>query len=107
MNLSRRGYFVLAMAMLLAFCSVSALAQSSSSGTVQGQVTDQQGAAIPGVGIQLTEPSTNITIKGSTNDSGRFIITNVPPGIYTITFTKAGFSTRRVSKQDVQVGEIL
>ena len=94
------------MAMLLSLCSVS-LAQSSASGTVSGQVTDQQGAAVPGVDIKLTDPSTNITLTTKSNDAGRFIIANVSPGAYDITFSKAGFSTRKVNKQDVKVADIL
>ena len=105
---SRRGYVVLfAIAMLLALCSVSALAQSSASGTVAGQVTDQQGAAMAGVAVKLTDPSTNITLSTNSNDAGRFIIVNVSPGAYDITFAKTGFSTRKVDRQDVRVAEIL
>jgi len=108
MNLSRRKYGVFfVIAMLLAFSSVSALAQSSSSGTVSGEVTDQQGAAMPGVEITLIEPSTNIALKATSNDAGRYIFVNVSPGSYNITFTKTGFSTRKVNKQDVKVAEIL
>ena len=97
---------LLAMAMLV-LCSFSALAQSAASGTVSGIVTDQQGAAIPGVDIKLTDPSTNITLTTKTNDAGRFIMPNVSPGSYDITFTKTGFSTHRVARQDVKVAEIL
>src|SRR5580658_1950724 len=108
MNLSRRKYGVFfVIAMLLAFCSISALAQSSSSGTVSGEVTDQQGAVMPGVDITLTEPSTNITLKTVTNDAGRYIMVNVSPGSYNITFSKTGFSTRKVNKQAVNVAETL
>ena len=107
MNLSRQGFAVFIVIAMLALSSVSALAQSSSSGTVSGQVTDQQGAAMPGVDVTLIEPSTNITLKTVTNDAGRFIMVNVSPGSYTITFGKAGFTTRKVNKQDVKVAEIL
>src|SRR5580700_5789857 len=104
MRFSRQGYFAFfAIAMLLALSSVSALAQSSSSGTVAGQVLDQQGASIPGVEVTLTEPSTNITLKTVTNDAGRFIIVNVSPGTYNVSFGKSGFSTRKVNKQAVNV----
>ena len=91
---------------MLAVSSVSALAQSSS-GTVSGQVTDQQGASMPGVDIKLTDPATNITLTTKTNDAGRFIMVNVNPGTYDITFSKTGFSTRKVDKQAVNVAEIL
>src|SRR5271166_186675 len=92
---------------LLCLISMPALAQSSSSGTVAGQVTDQQGASMPGVEIRLTDPSTNITLTTKTNDAGRFIMASVSPGSYDITFSKTGFSTRKVDRQDVKVAETL
>ena len=106
MNLARTG-FTAVVAIQLAFCSSPAFAQSSASGTVEGQVTDQQGTAVPGVSISLTDPTTNITLKTSSNGAGRFIISNVNPGKYNLTFTKAGFSTRKVDERDIRVGEVL
>jgi hypothetical protein len=98
---------LLSIAVLLALCGVSAWAQSSAGGTVAGQVKDQQGLAVPDVVIKLTDPSTNITIATKSNQSGRYIIPNVGPGTYSIVFTKPGFSTRKVDKQDVRVAETL
>ncbi len=100
-------WLAITVAMLLTLCSVSALAQTASSGTVQGQVTDQQGAVIPGVEIKLTDPATNLTLTATTNEVGRYIITNVPPATYNLSFTKSGFNARRINQQAVQVSEIL
>lgn len=80
---------------------------TTSSGTVAGQVIDQQGAAMPGVDISLTDPSTNITLTAVSNDAGRFAIVNVKPGTYDITFSKAGFSRYKANRQAVQVGQVL
>ena len=91
--------------MLLAICSVSAWAQSSASGTVTGVVQDQQGLAIPDVSIKLTDPSTNVTIATVSNQAGRYNVPNVSPGTYNIVFSKTGFATRKVDKQDVRVAE--
>lgn len=108
MILSRyKSHLVIAAALLSALGSGAAWAQSSASGTVTGQISDQQGAAIPGVDISLTDPSTNITLKSVTNGSGRFIISNVNPGSYNITIARTGFSTRKIDKQDVKVAEVL
>jgi len=66
--------------LLCLFClGVSAWAQSSAAGTLQGQVTDQQGAIIPDVAVQLTDASTNLTLTATTNGAGRYVISNVPP----------------------------
>jgi hypothetical protein len=107
MNLSRRlSQTFIAAGMLLATGN-SLSAQSSASGTVSGQIADQQGSAVPGVDISLTDPATGITLKTTTNGSGRYIISNVNPGSYNITISKTGFSTRRIDKQAVNVAEVL
>ena len=101
-----RMSLITATAVLGALLSVpSALAQSASSGTLSGQVTDQQSSAIPGVEVKITDTSTNITHKTSTNDAGRYIFVNVTPATYTLMFTKTGFSARRISGLEVKVGE--
>jgi len=108
MKFSPRVFGVLfAIAVLLILGSTTAMAQVASGGTVSGQVTDQQGAVMPGVEIRLTEPTTNITLTATTNDAGRFTLVDVRPGTYSITFSKTGFSTKRVAAQSVNVGEIL
>src|SRR6516225_257236 len=87
--------------------AIAIQAQTSTGGTVSGQVVDQQGAAMPGVAIKLIDPATNITLTTKTNDAGRFLIANVNPGTYDIEFMKTGFATRKVRRQDVRVAEIL
>jgi hypothetical protein len=62
---------------------------------------------MPGVDIKLTDLSTNTVLTTKSNESGRFIIANIDPGAYDITFTKTGFSTRKVDRQAVRVAEIL
>jgi len=88
-------------------CAASVWAQSSSSGTISGQVTDQQGAVAAGVAVEIVDPTTNISSKTVTNDVGRYILVNVEPRKYRVTFSKTGFSTRRVDEADVQVGQVL
>jgi hypothetical protein len=82
-------------------------AQSSSSGTISGQVTDQQGSVVVGAEVKIADPTTNIATKVLSNDAGRYIFVNVEPGKYSVAFSKTGFSTRRVAEADVQVGQVL
>ena len=89
------------------FCAASLWAQTSSSGTISGQVTDQRGAAVPDAEVQIVDPTTNIATKTTTNASGRYTIVNVEPHKYRVTFTKSGFSSTRMAEEDVQVGQVL
>src|SRR5690348_16860291 len=80
---------VIALTMVVA-CSRTAFAQS----TISGQVKDPSGAAMPGVRVDAASP---MLIEGSrsvtTTGDGRYAIVDVRPGLYTITFTIAGFSS--------------
>jgi hypothetical protein len=90
--------------MILALISAPAWSQVTSSGSVVGQVVDQQNAAIPGADVKLFDPSTNSSQNTITNDAGRYVFINVAPGTYDITVAKQGFNSYKVVKQQVQVG---
>src|SRR5579883_773082 len=82
-------------------------AQTSSVGTVSGQVTDESGAAVPGAEIKLVDLSTSSAQTTTSNETGRYTFSSVPPGQYNITFSKNGFANFQVAKQDVQIGQVL
>jgi hypothetical protein len=88
-------------------CASTIWAQSSSSGTITGQVTDAKGAAIAGAEILVVDKTTNSETRATTNESGRFTIVNVEPRKYSVTVSRAGFSTKRLAEEDVQVGQVL
>jgi hypothetical protein len=100
----------LALVLLLVVCAGSALtawAQSSSTGTVAGSVTDATGAVVPGASVTLTDISTNVPRTTSSNATGRYMYVDVNPGIYTITVIKAGFETTKAENQEVKIGASL
>lgn len=66
-----------------------------SQGTVSlsGSVMDRTGAVIPGVDITLTNLATSATRAGATNEQGRYVFAQLPPGTYKLEFKKDGFTT--------------
>lgn len=56
-------------------------AQSTSTGTVSGQVTDTQNDAVPGAVVTLRDETTSVEQRTVTNNAGRYTFVNVPPGI--------------------------
>lgn len=97
----------LALASAIFLNTTPASAQSSIAGTVVGQVTDESGAAVPGVAVKLVDLSTSNAFTGATNEAGRFNFPAVTPGTYDINFSKAGFSEYSIRKQDVKIGVVL
>lgn len=91
-------------ALLLSLTSTPAWAQSTATGTVSGQVTDQTGAAIVGGAVTLVDTSTSTSRETATNEVGRYIFVNVAPGTYNVRITKAGFAQALISKLTVEIG---
>ncbi len=89
---------------LLAGGAIPAWSQATSSASVTGQVTDQQGAAVAGAEVKLIDLATNAELNTTTNDAGRYVFVNVHSGTYNLTISRPGFALYRVSAQEVQVG---
>ena len=78
---------------LLVFClSGLALAQSSA-GTIQGTVTDPQGAVIPNATVTVTAVSSGRAFTGETNGEGLFAFPSLEPGAYTVAVQEANFKS--------------
>jgi hypothetical protein len=73
--------------------TLPAFAQSTSTGTVTGTVSDHTGAVIPNVTITVTDASTKETRTTVSNKDGQYVLANVPPGTYSVTAAVPGFST--------------
>ncbi len=80
-----------------------AVAQATSTGTIAGVVTDQTGAVVNGATVMLTDKATAATHSVTTNEAGRYVLTNIEPGTYEVSVTKQGFSTTRTQTK-VTVG---
>lgn len=90
----------------LAF-SATAFAQgggASSTGTIQGRVTDSQGAVLPGVTVTATSPSAIGSQTTVTSETGNYRFPAVPPGQYELTFELAGFNSLKRSGISISLG---
>jgi hypothetical protein len=84
--------------------SMPAFAQgggASSTGTIQGRVTDAQGAVLPGVTVVASSPSMLGQQTAVTSETGNYRFPAVPPGNYTLSYELAGFNTLR--REGVQI----
>src|SRR5580700_4191237 len=75
--------------------AIHAFGQATNTGTVVGEVSDPSGALVPGATVTLTDASAGVKLTDVTNAAGKYAFTTVPPGTYTITVSKAGFSTEK------------
>ncbi len=69
-----------------------ALFAQSFTAAVRGTVTDSSGAAIPSAKVIITESERNVAHPAVSDESGRFFLSALPPGIYNVTVEAKGFS---------------
>jgi hypothetical protein len=60
---------------------------------VEGTVSDETGAVIPGASVTMTEVDTNVVREAFTNDLGLYLFPQVPAGTYRVAAAVPGFST--------------
>ena len=94
-----KRWFIGLLAVALAAASApSAFAQggsASSTGTIQGRVTDAQGAVLPGVAVTATSPSALGAQTTISSETGNYRFPALPPGVYTVAYELGGFNTVR------------
>jgi hypothetical protein len=92
--LYRIRILVAANALLIAATHASA----QTIGAIRGTVVDQSGRAVENAQVVLTPGSR----RSITLDDGRFAITNIPPGVYTLAVRRIGYepATMRVGVRD-------
>ncbi|MDQ3667421.1 MAG: TonB-dependent receptor [Acidobacteriota bacterium] len=72
--------------------SIAVFGQSVTSG-LTGNVSDSQGAVIPGAEVLLTEPATGSAKTVVTDSDGNYSFQEIKPGTYQIKISKQGFSS--------------
>jgi len=73
--------------------------------TINGQVTDESGAVLPGVTVTAMSPALQVPqVISATDQEGRYRLTPLPIGTYSVTFELAGFKTVRREEIRLTVG---
>jgi hypothetical protein len=100
----RFGFSVLVTLVL----ALTAAAQTQiTTGTIQGSVTDANGAVMPGANVEIKNLDTNLSRTLTTDDGGRFVALALSPGRYSVTVSKTGFATAVAEHVDLTVGQAL
>src|SRR5882724_904754 len=96
--------FMFVLALTLAMFATSAMAQSSTTGSIEGQVTDPNGAAVKGATVTATSPNLITPQSATTGDEGRYQIPALPPGIYKVSVDASGFGKYEKDEVSVNLG---
>jgi len=91
MTARRHGKVFGLAAVAVALACGSAWAQATA--TISGTVRDQSGAVLPGVTITVTQQETALVRTTVSNETGSYVLPNLPLGPYRLEATLQGFAT--------------
>ena len=86
----RRDFSMSVIGLLIASAVASA---QLSTARLNGRVTDQSGAVLPGVTVTMTQANTGFTRTDVTDGDGAYVMPNLPTGPYRLDVSLAGFRT--------------
>jgi hypothetical protein len=76
-------------------------------GTIEGTVTDPQGAAMAGVSVTITSVETNVATTIKTNGAGYYRAEALVPGTYRAHFVAAGFTSLDITAIEVPAAQVI
>jgi Carboxypeptidase regulatory-like domain/TonB-dependent Receptor Plug Domain len=94
-----------ALALALGLVAVQANAQSITTGSISGTVTDESGGVLPGASVAAVHEPTGTHYTATTDSKGHFSILNVRVGgPYTVSVTMSGFKEQKRTGASVALG---
>ena len=79
-------------------------AQIAGTGNIQGTVTDSTGAVVPQASVTLTNVSTLVAHKTTSDNAGVYVFPGVQIGTYNLVITAPGFRTYEQAGIVLEVG---
>jgi len=96
-RLLRGGFKAYLSVLLTLLFIISNVPAQSGTSSINGNVTDPQGKAVAGATVKLKNDATNFSRVQTTNESGGYTFTGIPPGNYVVEAEAAGFKKRVVN----------
>jgi Carboxypeptidase regulatory-like domain len=81
-------------------------AQSTTDGAIGGTVTDQSGAVIPNAAVSATNLGIGMKSGATTDGNGRYLVTHLRPGVYSVEISSSGFAAYKATNVTVEVGRV-
>jgi hypothetical protein len=89
---------------LLVLSASLAFSQAVTTSTLDGNVTDPQGALIVGASLTVTNTDNGATFKATTDERGHWVLPSMPAGNYRVAVTMQGFKVTSVEAVKIDAG---
>ncbi len=102
---NRVGRITTALILLLSLFVSIASAQTTGASSIQGLITDNTGALIPGAQVEAKNLDTGVVSKAVSNEAGLYRVPGLIPGRYSLTVSAQGFSKVETPELRLEVGQ--
>ncbi|MGA9773234.1 MAG: carboxypeptidase-like regulatory domain-containing protein [Blastocatellia bacterium] len=99
-RINNRPFVSILMSLLL---SLQAFAQTATTSSISGLVTDSEGGVIANAAVTLKDKVTNQERTATTNDEGRYVFANIDAGVYELTVSANGFKKAAIAELKADV----
>ena len=93
------------LAVLVAMSTAASAHAQSATGSIEGAIVDQTGAAMPGVTVTVVHMATGVTRTTVSDANGLFRLPLLPVGVYDVTAELSGFTPRKLPELTVTIGQ--
>ncbi len=106
MKAYRKHMLLTALVLVAALWCALAFAQEETA-ALNGQISDHDALAVPGVKVQALNAGTNVSYLADTNETGRYNFPTLPAGTYNLTATKDGFQQAVKPGVELHVSDVI
>src|SRR5438093_3349926 len=99
--------FLAGLALILAAPAVLHAQSLAAGGAIEGTITDESGAVLPGVNVTIRNTGTGIVRETHTDAAGVFRAPLLPVGTYEVTAALTGFATTKRPSLTLGIGQVL
>ena len=97
--------YLMPLAIALVFVGVIPAKAQTDRAVLEGTITDQTGATVPGANIKVTAANTEISREVKSNGHGYYLVPGLALGTYSVSVSMTGFNTKVVNDVILRVGE--
>jgi hypothetical protein len=99
-----RSFSSLVFSVLMLLVSTVVTSAQQSTADLSGRVTDSSGGVLPGATVTVTQTNTGLVRSTVTDETGAYLLPDLPTGPYRLEITLAGFGSYAQTGIVLQVG---